>query len=670
MIGTPPYASRLRPAVAAIFSIAVVVGAFPSSSSMAFTDLSIVPLLADQQSEPLNTWGGYWSIGKAQRGLSLEPCDLPSGRRALRIRFRNADAADTHYIQCFASGFGRRGGYYQTRDLARYERLQFRLKNSAGTALRGSVQVKDFRDSPEHSATHHYPIANSAEWTSVSIPLSLAAGWTVKGTPDLSRVLTLDFLFQPDATIAVGQVLLADIALVEPGGPLDVRSAPLAKLAERVARRQWDGLWAARNRVHGLLPNNSYQATDAALNTTAAVLWMLPAATARHWVAQSDADGYVELLTRTIDRLLDHSAHLPPRYADWVTLEPSLLPEESAVDAAFLSLALYQYETLPATPRPLREAIGRTRSRFDFASFASPEGWRMAYRRGTDHRPDGFTACTFDAYTSEGNLISLAAHLTHGRSVPIEAYWSRGTHRARAGLTTSPNAPVVHPMAEYRAPFTQALWNLFVDVRQRGVDNYPDRQLALNPWQNFVCYEQHVMKRLAELGRPCLVQPDAGDDGTLDRYRQFSVYDCCGQQDLFMPWSASLALLSGVEGADTAFRFLLDHRLFDCYGLADSARWTTGKFDPCVVAARHDFWNTSLSTMALLEWLNGPERSSRSFAALPEVGAALDRVFPPPRADQSGGKNVAIAPQATPKTPRAGGSPGTVGASASPRARS
>ena len=81
--------------------------------------------------------------------------------------------------------------------------------------------------------------------------------------------------------------------------------------------------------------------------------------------------------------------------------------------------------------------------------------------------------------------------------------------------------------------------NLFVDVRSRGPDRYPDNSLAVNPWQNFVCYEQQVIARLAELGRPYLVEPDAGDDGTLRNYQQFSLYNDFGQRDLFMPWSAA-----------------------------------------------------------------------------------------------------------------------------------
>ena len=255
----------------------------------------------------------------------------------------------------------------------------------------------------------------------------------------------------------------------------------------------------------------------------------------------------------------------------------------------------------------------------------------MAYRYQTPCSLEGFIPCTYNGYTNEGSLISLAAHLTHGHTVAIETLWNSSANRVRAALVASQGAPVVHQMSEFRSPFTQALWNLFVDVRLRGVDTYPDNRLAVNPWQNFVCYEQNVLAKLAELGRPYLVQPDAGDDGSLCCYQPFSVYNDRGRSDLFMPWSAGLALLSGVERAEGALRFLLEHGLHDAFGLADSARWTTGAAEPYAVAARHDFWNTSLSTMALLEWLDGPKGLSRSFAALPEVRAALDRVFPAER---------------------------------------
>ncbi len=613
-------------------------------------DLAVVPLFDGQQSEFLNTWGGAWGPGSTQ-GIRLLPADAPRGGRVLCVELGQVAAAEHRYLQCFACGFGPTREYYQTRNLARYERLHIDLQNRTHTALRCAVQVKDYRDSKGQSATYRFELPATEAAVLIEVPLALAdARWVVEGHPDLSRVLTIDFLFEPCTAIRSGQVCLSDVSLVEPGGPVDIDTSPLPVLVERLARRQWDALWSARNRSHGMIPNNSYQATDAGLNTTAAVLWMLPAATRRGWVQQAEADGYVDLLLRTIGGLLDRAKHLPPRNVDWTTLKPSLLPEESSVDAAFLALALYQYKWLSSTSPPLRAAIDRTQIRFDFAAFSCPDGWRMAYRYATPQGAEGFVRCVYDGYTNEGNLTSLAAHLMPNHRVPIETHWNTSTKRVRmelAGLGapgTPGRAAMVHQCKEFRAPFTQALWNLFVDVRQRGVDIYPDRGLAVNPWQNFVGYEQDVMSKLAVEGRPFLIQPDAGDDGTLTCYRQFSVCEDFGQGDLFMPWSVAMALLADADRSEQSLRFLLQHRLYGPCGLADSAKWRTDAAEPYAVTSRNDFWNTGLATMALLEWLDGPARLSTSFAALPEVRAALDRVFPTTQREQTSTASTSSSP--------------------------
>ena len=593
------------------------------------TDLAKTPLLDGRRGELLTTWGGAVGVGNTQ-GIRLQWQDAPAKRRAVCIELANVPAAESRFLQCLAAGFGPSAPYYQTRDLGRYQRLELSMRNATKVRLCGSLQLKDYRDSGAHSAVYRFDLPATTDWTRIDVSLDLGqVGWTCQGEPDLSRILSLDFIFQPQARITAGQIYLEDIVLVEPGGPVPVSSSPLAVLVERLAHRQWDALWAARSRTHGMIPNNSYQSTDAGLNTTAAVLWMLPAATRHHWIQRAAADRYVDLLLRTTGQLFDRARHLPPRNVDWVTLKPSLLPEESSVDAAFLALALHQYKSLPSTAPALRQAIDRVQERFDFAAFACPTGWRMAYRYPTRSAPEGFVHFIYDGYTNEGNLISLAAHLSKSHHVPIETYWNTNVNRARVRLCGQQGDPVVHSVSDFRAPYAQALLNLFVDVRRRGVDNYPDNRLAVNPWQNFVCYEKSVMAKLVELGRPHLVQPDAGDDGTLTNYRQFSLYESFGQRDLFMPWSAAFALLAGVDGAEDTLRFLLEHQLHDSLGLVDSAKWATGTPEPYAITARHDFWNTSMATMAMLEWLDGESRESKTFAALPEVHVALDHVFRP-----------------------------------------
>jgi hypothetical protein len=182
---------------------------------------------------------------------------------------------------------------------------------------------------------------------------------------------------------------------------------------------------------------------------------------------------------------------------------------------------------------------------------------------------------------------------------------------------------------EYRAPFVQALLNLFVDTQGRGADNYPIRSLARNPWQNFVRYEAEVAAKLEQLGRENFFQPDAGAGaGT---YQPWNLYNNFGQPNLFQPWSVALALMAGAPGAEDALRFLLDNGLENGLdgpqGLADSAQWVVGAANPTQVPSWADNWNMTLSTMALLEYLEGSDRLSLFFANLPEVNAALNTVF-------------------------------------------
>jgi hypothetical protein len=96
-----------------------------------------------------------------------------------------------------------------------------------------------------------------------------------------------------------------------------------------------------------------------------------------------------------------------------------------------------------------------------------------------------------------------------------------------------------------------------------------------------------------------------------------------------------MPLLADADRAEQSLRFLLEHRLYGPCGLTDSAKWRTGAAEPYAVTSRNDFWNTGLATMALLEWLDGPARLSASFSALPEVRAALDRVFPAARQEHA-----------------------------------
>ena len=113
------------------------------------------------------------------------------------------------------------------------------------------------------------------------------------GTPDLSRTFALSFLANADFGATSGSLYLDDFTLRENGPSIDVATAPIQDVVERVAKRQFMGLWAARNKTSGLIPNSSDNVAIGALNTTTGVVWNLPAAIRRGWVTQSDADAYM-----------------------------------------------------------------------------------------------------------------------------------------------------------------------------------------------------------------------------------------------------------------------------------------------------------------------------------------------------------------------------------------
>ena len=339
------------------------------------------------------------------------------------------------------------------------------------------------------------------------------------------------------------------------------------------------------------------------------------------WVAQADADNYVQTLVNTLDASMNQTTHLPPRYFNMNTLAPSI-NEESSIDAAFMALALHQYKQLPTTSAPLRNAIDQVQNRFNFAAFSDTQqptvGWKLAYKIDTGT----FTTGTYDGYSGEPWVISLAAHLADDNHVDITTHYHSAVFRQEAFLVDPDKAHLVHSFNQFRAPFLQWLLPLFVDVSERPVDTYPNANLASNPHHNAVLYQQEVHAALQQLGRALFSQPDAGSSGS--QYQQFSLYNSFGEPDVFMPWSVAFSLLADPAFADAALRNHIESGLHSPIGLSDVVHWTTGQPEPSEFPAFHDFWNNALSMLAMLEYLY---QDNTFFTNLPEVKAALDKVF-------------------------------------------
>ncbi|HEX6961189.1 MAG TPA: hypothetical protein VF175_04935, partial [Lacipirellula sp.] len=589
-------------------------------------DLGYVPFFDGERLDSLNLWGGPFNAGNLA-SFNKELWLGRSGIAGYRAHLGAVPDDGFKFFQTFSSevaappGDGTLG-YRQDRDLTRYDSLEGYVRNATSVPLTFSLELKDYRDSLGHVARRSYTLPTGG-WTRIEAPLDLAAGWTVTGSPDLSRTFAVSFLVKADSGAANGSLYLDEFAFREKGPTIDVQAAPIETIVERLAERQFSALWHARHKQTGIIPNRSDDVHAGALNTTTGVVWTLPSAVRRGWVSQTEADGYMSQLVASLNANRDQTSFLPTRFLDLNTAAPISNREESSVDAAFIALALHNYKSQAATPAGLRNAIDSLESRFDFSAFATPAAFRLAYIPST-----GFTPHTYSGYTNENKVIALAGELAD--NVPLASMWNKDVGRELDYLVDAEDAHLVYSYDDvHRAPFAQALINLFVDTSDRGVDSYPDRTLARNPWVNFVKYEDEVADKLVQLGREHLFQPDAGSGpGT---YQPWNLYHDFGQPTLFQPWSAALALLAGAEGAEESLRLLLDNGLGTGLdgplGMADWAQWSPGAPGPSNVPSFADNWNMTLSLMALMEFLEGDQSASRRFADLPEVDAALDSVF-------------------------------------------
>jgi hypothetical protein len=600
-------------------------------------DLGIVPFFDGERNDSLDLWGGPFSVGSGA-SFAKQSTVVHSGSRAYQMNVGSIASGDFRFFQAFSSAITGFANYRQDRDVSQYQTLQGYIRNDTGTPFTLTVELKDYRDSLSNRAQYNISVPAGGIWVPISAPLDLSSGWNVTGSPELTRTYALSFLVNATSGPVSGNVYFDDMSLVEKGPSINVATAPIQDVAERVAKRQFMGLWAARNKTSGLIPNSSDNVALAALNTTTGVVWNLPAAIRRGWVTQADADAYMGQLVSSLNTNRNQTTYLPTRFLDPVTAAPVTDHEESSIDAGFLALALHNYKSQPATPTILRTSIDTLENRFDFSVFAGLGAYKQAYfpLAGNFGTTCG-GPCTYNGYTNENKVVALAAAISTLHNVPLAGMWNKDTARVLASLATAENY-LNYSGTDYRAAFEQALLNLFVDTSERGADSYPTRSLARNPWENFVRSEADIAAKLNQLGRSNFMQPDAGfgpnplpPPQPAIIYNPWNLYNNFGQPNLFQPWSVAEALMAGAPGADVALRFLLDNGLGNGLdgpqGLADWALWPTGALNPTSVPSFADNWNITLSTMALLEYLEGANRQSLFFANLPEVKAALDSVF-------------------------------------------
>ncbi len=577
----------------------------------------------DNQGALVNYFGGGFSAGNTS-GVTRQSSVVRSGSAAYRVDLGAMTAGQSKFFQTFATEL-KSASQRNTRDLGYFDAFETYVRNDTGSPLTVTLELKDYRDSLAHSATKDFVVPAGAAWSPISTSLDLTSGWNVNGSPQLDQMYAMSFGVRPQQGFASGSIYFDDARLIEPGAAIDPLTAPIYDVAEALAQRTFRGLWGQRSRQSGIVPNTSIDADTGALNTTAGLVWALPSAVRRGWVSQTEADAYMSQLSDTLVHTMAGTTYLPSRFVGLATGDA--YTEESSIDAAFIALGMQLYQSQPGVAPAVQQKVHDTVNQFNFAAFEASDGWRLAYSAGA-----GFSSFRYKGYTGEGKTISLAAELADTNHVDLEDQWHSDTLRTRDSLADDDNDVVTYTSTDHRAPFGQALVNLFVDVSDRGLDTYPDANLRTNSWQNFKDFEVDSGEYLAQQDRPYFYQPDAARGGPPSGYKAYSLYDLhpaggVTNEDLFMPWSATLALLSGDENAEFALRHLLQSDLHGPLGMADGARWTTGAEGPSIVNALQDNWNLALSLMALMRYIDGPESSAHFVADLPQVSEALDNLF-------------------------------------------
>ncbi len=446
-----PFGAQMAPLPRlGVFLATVFFGVFCCGHAHA-GDLGVIPLFNGERNDMLNLWGGPLGVGSGA-SLTKQSSVVNSGNSAYQFNVGTIASGSFKFFQAFSSAvngtqIGGEFPYRQDRDLTQYQSLQTYVRNSTGTPFTLTVELKDYRDSLAQRAQRSYTIPATDAWTPIDVPLDLSTGWNVTGNPDLTRTFAVTYLVNASSGPLSGSVYFDDTNLIENGPSIDPATAPIQDVVERLAKRQFMGLWTARNKTSGLIPNSSDNTSIGALNTTTGVVWNLPSAMRHGWVTQTEADAYMGQLVTTLNSNRNQTTYLPTRFLDLVTGAPVTDHEESSIDASFLALALHNYKQQPTTPAGLRTSLDTLENRFDFSAFAGPGAFKQAYFQPTGQ----FGCCTYSGYTHENKVIALAAALNTAHNVPLASMWNKDTDRLLASLTDPNHKYLVYsPDTQFR----------------------------------------------------------------------------------------------------------------------------------------------------------------------------------------------------------------------------
>ena len=202
--------------------VLTILAAFSAAASA--QDMGIVPLLNGERADSpsaLNTWGGPLTAGSGT-SFTKETSVVHSGTGAYQIDLTSVANGGFRFAQTFSSALTGNVNYRQDRDLTQYQSLSGYVRNDSGNPLTFSVELKDYRDDNAQKATRSFTIPAGATWTQFSAPLDLSSGWSVVGTPDLSRTYAVSFLVNANSGALNGKLYMDDVNLQEKGPSIDL----------------------------------------------------------------------------------------------------------------------------------------------------------------------------------------------------------------------------------------------------------------------------------------------------------------------------------------------------------------------------------------------------------------------------------------------------------------
>ncbi len=213
-------------------------------------DLGIVPLFDGERNDSLDLWGGPFGVGSGA-SFTKQSAVVHSGSNAYDFNVGNITNGDFRFFQAFSSDvngtqIGGQFPYRQDRDLTQYQTLEGYVRNDTGSRFKLTVELKDYRDSLSNRAQYDVNVPAGGTWMPINVPLNLSSGWNVTGSPDLTRTFAVSYLVNATSGPVSGNVYFDDMALVENGPSIDAATAPIQDVVERIAKRQFMGLWAAQ----------------------------------------------------------------------------------------------------------------------------------------------------------------------------------------------------------------------------------------------------------------------------------------------------------------------------------------------------------------------------------------------------------------------------------------